>query len=62
MVDVILCDMHFDDGLMYWPVISSILWLLDALFYLRSDFCTLYSQTTSYKEFDTGEDDSVDLA
>ncbi|KAL7561842.1 hypothetical protein ACA910_009680 [Epithemia clementina (nom. ined.)] len=54
LVDVILCDMHFDDGLAYWPVISSALWLLDALLYLRSDFCTLYTSVNG-KDWDSGE-------
>ena len=43
IVDAILCDMTFDDDILWWPVISAILWLLDALLYLRADFVTLYN-------------------
>lgn len=56
-VDVILCNLHFDDNYNVWPVVSALLWLLDAFFYLRSDFVTMYSQTADYKEFDTGDED-----
>jgi hypothetical protein len=37
-VDVVLCDMSFDDDKPGWPLFSSILWFLDACLYLRSDF------------------------
>jgi hypothetical protein len=52
LVDVLVCDTHFDEGVESWPVISAILWLCDALLYLRADFCTLYS--SDRKEYDTG--------
>jgi hypothetical protein len=38
LVDGMLCDLHFDDANPFWPTLSSLLWLLDACFYLRSDF------------------------
>jgi len=57
IVDVILCDFHFDDDVPWLPVFSSILWFLDACFYLRSDYCVLYSTLSrNMKEFDTGEE------
>jgi hypothetical protein len=37
-VDAALCDMSFDDDQPGWPLLSSILWFLDACFYLRADF------------------------
>ena len=37
VVDVILCDLHFDDGVCGWAVFSSLLWCLDACLYLWSD-------------------------
>lgn len=40
-VDLILCDFHFDDDCRYWPIFSSVLWLADACFYLRSDYLTI---------------------
>ena len=44
MVDVGLCDSTLDDGIYWWPVVSAVLWLVDALFYLRGDFATLYKE------------------
>jgi hypothetical protein len=44
MVDVCLCDSTLDDGIYWWPVVSAVLWLVDALFYLRGDFATLYKE------------------
>jgi hypothetical protein len=43
MFDVVLADMTFDDNVLWWPVLSSCLWLGDALLYLRGDFVTLYA-------------------
>jgi len=40
-VDVILCDFHFDDEIFWWPIASSSLWFIDALFYLKSDISSL---------------------
>jgi hypothetical protein len=40
VVDVVLCDMHFDDGIVWWPILSSTLWCMDACFYLKSDWMT----------------------
>ncbi|KAL3787840.1 hypothetical protein ACHAWO_009943 [Cyclotella atomus] len=42
VVDVILEDSTLDDNVLWWPIISALLWTLDALFYLRGDFVTLY--------------------
>lgn len=56
IVDTILCDMTFDDDILWWPVISAILWLLDALLYLRADFVTLYNYNPN--EYDTAEQSS----
>jgi hypothetical protein len=44
MVDVCLQDSTLDDGIYWWPVVSAVLWLVDALFYLRGDFTTLYKE------------------
>ena len=44
MVDVFLCDSTLDDGIYWWPVVSAVLWFMDALFYLRGDFATLYKE------------------
>jgi hypothetical protein len=38
MVDLILFDFHFDDGVVGWPIFSSTLWCVDALLYLNSDW------------------------
>jgi hypothetical protein len=49
-VDGVLCDLNLDDGLTLWPTVASSLWLLDACFYLRSDFVMsekIKSQLTS---------------
>lgn len=42
LFDVIMCDFHFDDGQsqIWWSSVSSLLWFLDASFYLRSDYYT----------------------
>ncbi|KAG7359703.1 hypothetical protein IV203_034801 [Nitzschia inconspicua] len=37
-VDVMFCDLSFDDDEPFWPLLSSILWFLDACLYLRADF------------------------
>jgi hypothetical protein len=42
IIDVALCDLSFDDDVLWWPVVAASLWLLDAFFYLRADFVTLY--------------------
>jgi hypothetical protein len=38
VVDGVLCDLSLDDHVAFLPVFSSLLWLLDACFYLLSDF------------------------
>eukprot|EP00557_Chaetoceros_sp_GSL56_P003761 CAMPEP_0176496812 /NCGR_PEP_ID=MMETSP0200_2-20121128/11389_1 /TAXON_ID=947934 /ORGANISM="Chaetoceros sp., Strain GSL56" /LENGTH=475 /DNA_ID=CAMNT_0017894781 /DNA_START=358 /DNA_END=1785 /DNA_ORIENTATION=- len=38
MVDLILFDCHFDDGVVGWPIFSSTLWCVDAMLYLNSDW------------------------
>jgi hypothetical protein len=40
LVDVVLCDYHFDDHTAFWSILSSFLWFFDACFYLRSDLLT----------------------
>lgn len=40
LVDVVLCDYHFDDNTSFWSTLSSFLWFFDACFYLRSDLLT----------------------
>lgn len=42
IVDVVLADFTFDDDNAVWPVISAVLWMLDAMLYLRGDFVVLY--------------------
>lgn len=38
VMDGVLCDSSLDDNVALLPVLSSLLWLLDACFYLLSDF------------------------
>lgn len=38
VMDGVLCDSSLDDNVKLLPVLSSLLWLLDACFYLLSDF------------------------
>lgn len=45
IIDVLLCDLSFDDENPWWPVVSASLWLLDALLYLRGDFVALYRKS-----------------
>mmetsp|Transcript_59355 Transcript_59355/g.88125 ORF Transcript_59355/g.88125 Transcript_59355/m.88125 type:complete len:437 (+) Transcript_59355:227-1537(+) len=42
IVDVVLCDFTFDDNTPWWPVVSAVFWIIDALLYLRGDFVVLY--------------------
>mmetsp|Transcript_24553 Transcript_24553/g.48997 ORF Transcript_24553/g.48997 Transcript_24553/m.48997 type:complete len:386 (-) Transcript_24553:22-1179(-) len=42
VIDVVLTDFSFDDDNPWWAVISAVLWMLDAMFYLRGDFVVLY--------------------
>jgi hypothetical protein len=63
LFDVVICDFHFDDGSeIWWSAVSSILWFLDACFYLRSDYCTaivfqdLLSAGKNFAGGDTTED------
>ena len=42
MIDVVLSDLSFDDNSPWWAVLSAVLWMLDAMFYLRGDFVVLY--------------------
>jgi hypothetical protein len=44
VIDVVLSDFTFDDENPWWPVVSAVLWFLDAMFYLRGDFVVLYRQ------------------
>ena len=40
LVDAVLFDCHFDDEGVGWPILSSVLWCIDALLYLNSDWIT----------------------
>lgn len=42
MIDVLLCDVSIDDGILLLPILSACLWTVDALLYLRGDFAMLY--------------------
>ncbi|KAL7490581.1 hypothetical protein ACHAWT_000193 [Skeletonema menzelii] len=42
VIDVVLSDFSFDDKCPWWAVLSAVLWMLDAMFYLRGDFVVLY--------------------
>ena len=42
LIDVVLQDNTIDDGIFWLPVISAVLWTVDALLYLRGDFASLY--------------------
>jgi hypothetical protein len=57
VVDVLLEDSTLDDNVLWWPIVSAILWTLDALFYLRGDFVTLYLRNAvlSSEEDDGGQ-------
>lgn len=48
LVDVVLCDSHFHNNAAFWPIFASLLWFLDACFYLRSDMLTksVYDEVT----------------
>jgi hypothetical protein len=43
-IDVLLADFSIDDGFLTLPILSSVLWTVDALLYLRGDYCTFYLQ------------------
>jgi len=45
-LDVLLCELHFDDNVPQWTVFSCLLWFLDACFYLRSDLVTKAAYNT----------------
>lgn len=47
IVDVVLDDFTFDDDNPWWPIVSAVLWMADALFYLRGDFVVLYRKQKS---------------
>lgn len=42
IVDVVLADFTFDDNNAWWPLVSAVLWMVDAMLYLRGDFVLLY--------------------
>jgi hypothetical protein len=50
VIDVVLSDCSFDDDNPWWPVISAVLWMLDAMFYLRGDFVVLYRKQQDENE------------
>ncbi len=42
LIDVVLQDVTVDDGILWLPILSAVLWTVDALLYLRGDFASLY--------------------
>lgn len=57
VVDVFLEDSTLDDNVLWWPIVSALLWTLDALFYLRGDFVSLFLRNevlTSSEEDENG--------
>ena len=50
IVDVVLDDFTFDDDNPWWSIVSAVLWMADALFYLRADFVVLYRRQKNEKE------------
>ncbi|KAL3786984.1 hypothetical protein HJC23_005495 [Cyclotella cryptica] len=56
VVDVILEDSTLDDNVLWWPIVSAVLWTLDALFYLRGDFVTLFLRKEVWSTDEDGED------
>ncbi|KAL7476523.1 hypothetical protein ACHAW6_002382 [Cyclotella cf. meneghiniana] len=57
VVDVILEDSTLDDNVLWWPIVSAVLWTFDSLFYLRGDFVTLFMR----KEVLSSEEDGDDV-
>ena len=55
VVDVVLDDFTFDDDNPWWPLFSALLWMADALFYLRGDFVVLYRKKQNENEETTVE-------
>lgn len=50
VIDVVLTDFSFDDTNPWWQVLSAVLWMLDAMFYLRGDFVVLYREQSCGNE------------
>lgn len=46
-IDVVLQDSTVDDGILWLPIISAVLWTVDALLYLKGDFASLYKEIHS---------------
>jgi hypothetical protein len=46
-IDVVLQDSTVDDGILWLPIISAVLWTVDALLYLKGDFASLYKDIHS---------------
>lgn len=59
IVDVVLDDFTFDNDNPWWPIVSAVLWLTDALFYLRGDFVVLCRKQKSENEQQKGEREIV---
>jgi hypothetical protein len=47
LIDVVLQDATVDDGILWLPIISAVLWTVDALLYLKGDFASLYKDIHS---------------
>ena len=56
IVDVILDDFSFDNDNPWRPIVSAVLWMADALFYLRADFVVLYRRRKRKSEKETAVD------
>lgn len=50
VIDVVLIDFNLVDSNPSWPVLSAVLWMLDAMFYLRGDFVVLYCKQKHEEE------------
>jgi hypothetical protein len=55
VVDVILEDSTLDDNVLWWPIVSAVLWTFDSLFYLRGDFVTLFTKKEVLSSDEDGE-------
>jgi hypothetical protein len=56
VVDVFLEDSTLDDNVLWWPIVSALLWTFDALFYLRGDFVTLFLRKEVLTSGDSDEE------
>ena len=59
VVNVVLFDYDFDGESLFWPIISSIFWCIDALLYLISDCVTASQNSARASTAQPGRCDSV---